>query len=91
MIRTDFGGRSFDFVNDESLVEYQPTVQNLFAMFGKIGSDPSDPQVVADAIWTAVTDGTDTLRYRAGADAEALLDKRKAESDEAFFAMFRPE
>lgn len=86
LIKTDFGGRSFDFVNDESITEYQPTVQRLFETFGRVGSNPSAPQVVADAIWQAVTDGTDTLRYRAGDDAVALLDKRKAEDDQTFFA-----
>lgn len=86
MIKTDFGGRSFDFVNDESMEEYQPTVQSLFAAFGSVGDSASEPQVVADVIWQAVTDGTDRLRYRAGADAEALLDKRKAEDDATFFA-----
>lgn len=89
MIKTDFGGRSFDFVNDESLEEYQSTVQNLFAAFGNVGSSPSEPQVVADAIWEAVTDGTDTLRYRAGADAVAILNKRKAEDDATFLAAFK--
>lgn len=91
MIKTDFGGRSFDFVNDESMLEYQPTVQNLFATMGAAGAHPSEPQVVADVIWEAVTDGTDTLRYRAGADAVALLDKRKAEDDETFFAAYKAE
>ncbi|MFK7877208.1 MAG: short-chain dehydrogenase/reductase, partial [Paracoccaceae bacterium] len=90
MIKTDFGGRSFDFVNDEGMAEYQPTVQNLFAAFGNAGANPSEPQVVADVIWEAVTDGTDTLRYRAGADAVDLLDKRKAEDDETFFAAYKP-
>ena len=89
MIKTDFGGRSFDFVNDEGMPEYQPTVQSLFAAFGNAGASPSEPQVVADAIWEAVTDGTDTLRYRAGADAVVLLDKRKAEDDETFFAAYK--
>lgn len=89
MIKTDFGGRSFDFVNDESMPEYQPTVQALFATFGNASANPSEPQVVADAIWQAVMDGTDTLRYRAGADAVALLDKRKAEDDATFFAAYK--
>jgi predicted hydrocarbon binding protein len=40
-------------------------------------------------IWTAVTDGSDTLRYRAGDDAVHLLDKRKVENDETFFSMFK--
>lgn len=34
MVLTDFGGRSFDFNNDESLIEYQGLVQDVFAWFG---------------------------------------------------------
>ncbi len=86
MIRTDFGGRSFDFVNDESMEEYQGTVQKLFTAFGSAGDNASEPEVVADVIWQAATDGSDTLRYRAGADAVALLDSRKSQSDAEFIA-----
>lgn len=85
MTQTDFGGRSFDFVNDETLTEYQPVVgamQNVFAHFAKT---LSAPEVIAGVIWRAATDGSKQLRYRAGADAEALLDARKAEDDETFF------
>ncbi len=84
MIRTDFGGRSFDFVNDETIEEYQGTVQKLFAHWGSVGEHASEPSVVAEVIWTAVTDGTSTLRYRAGKDAVELLDNRKAQDDEFF-------
>lgn len=87
MTATDFGGRSFSFVNDESLEEYQPTVSKLFA--GWSGLEPSPPSTVADVIWEAVTDGTDTLRYRAGADAVELLDRRKAQDDATFIAAVR--
>ncbi|MEM7208624.1 MAG: SDR family oxidoreductase [Pseudomonadota bacterium] len=83
MIATDFGGRSFDFTNDESMTEYQPVVQ---ALFGVWGSHPhvSEASLVADVIYAATTDGTDTLRYRAGADAQEFLDNRKALDDAAF-------
>lgn len=84
MIRTDFGGRSFDVVNDETIEEYQDTVQKLFAHLNSVGERASDPSVVAKVIWTAVTDGTSTLRYRAGSDAVELLDNRKAQDDEFF-------
>ena len=40
--------------------------------------------VISEVIWNAVTDGTDTLRYRAGADAVELLDNRKALDDATF-------
>ena len=86
MIATDFGGRSFDFVNDESMAEYQPVVQALFATWGspEMTARASQPEVVAEVIWQAVTDGTPTLRYRAGADAVELLDNRKALDDATF-------
>lgn len=85
MINTDFGGRSFDMVNDESMTEYQPVVQALFGAWAG-AQTASEPSVVADVIWTAVTDDAPRLRYRAGADAEALLDARKAQDDATFIA-----
>ncbi|MCP9480378.1 SDR family oxidoreductase [Shimia sp. CNT1-13L.2] len=86
MIATDFGGRSFDFVNDEAMTEYQPVVQALFGAWGseEMAARASQPIVVAKVIWDAVTDGTNTLRYRAGADAVELLDNRKALDDATF-------
>jgi len=84
VIQTDFAGRSFDFSNDETLGEYQETVQKLFAALGEAGNNGSKPSLVADVIWQAATDGTDTLRYRAGADAEEYLDNREKFGDAAF-------
>jgi hypothetical protein len=89
MIKTNFGGRSFDFCNDESLVEYQGTVKKLFAHWGKVASNPSDPSLVAETIWTAVHDETGTLRFRAGADADALLTDRKAQDDATFIGALK--
>ena len=82
MIATDFGGRSFDFQNDESIAEYQPLVAAVFGGMGSMQS--SEPIVVAEVIWQAITDGTETLRYRAGPDAIELLNNRKALDDAAF-------
>lgn len=89
MIKTNFGGRSFDFCNDESLQEYQGTVQKLFAYWGKVASTPSEPELVASVIWSAVHDESDTLRYRAGADAEALLSARKEQDDATFIGAMK--
>lgn len=85
MTQSDFGGRSFDFVNDEALAEYQPVVGAMQRVFGHFAKSLSAPEVIAGVIWRAATDGSKTLRYRAGADAETLLGARKAESDEEFF------
>ncbi len=82
-VKTDFGGRSFDFTNDESMTEYQPVVQALFKAF-EGAMTVSEPEVVADCIWTSVTDGTDQLRYHATPDAVALLTARKEQDDATF-------
>ncbi|MEQ9257809.1 MAG: SDR family oxidoreductase [Roseovarius sp.] len=86
MIRTDFGGRSFDFAMDESLSDYAPTAAAMGRLFGKLAANPSTPDLVAGVIWEAATDSGDRLRYRAGPDAEALLDERKAKDDASFIA-----
>jgi NAD(P)-dependent dehydrogenase (short-subunit alcohol dehydrogenase family) len=84
MVATDFGGRSFEFCNDASLAAYQGTVGKLFAHWSRVAASPSPPSLVAEVIWTAVHDETDRLRFRAGADAEALL-RARADQDDATF------
>jgi NAD(P)-dependent dehydrogenase (short-subunit alcohol dehydrogenase family) len=84
MIRTDFGGRSFDFAMNETLSDYTPTGQAMGRLFGKLASNPSAPEVVANVIWLAVNHPGDQMRFRAGDDAEQLLDRRKLEDDESF-------
>lgn len=84
MIATDFGGRSFDFCNEASLVEYQGTVGKLFAHWRQVASSPSPPSLVAEVIWTAVHDPSDRLRFRAGADADTLLSARAEQDDSTF-------
>ncbi len=88
-IATDFGGRSFDFQNDESLEEYQPMVQGLMGGFQNVLANASPPSLVADVIYEAATDGAETIRYRAGADAEQLLDARASMDDVAFLDMIK--
>jgi NAD(P)-dependent dehydrogenase (short-subunit alcohol dehydrogenase family) len=84
MVATDFGGRSFDFSNDPGMVEYQELVKGVFAGFGAASAGASTPETIAEVIYGAATDGTEQLRYTAGKDAEVIISKRKAESDEVF-------
>ena len=63
MIKTDFGGRSFDFNNDETMAEYQELVGKLWTAMEPLASSGSEPEVVAEVIFKAATDGTDQLRY----------------------------
>ena len=88
-IKTDFAGRSFDFTNDESLSEYQDIVQKLMTAFEALTQDAPEPSMVAEVIHTAVTDGTDQLRYVAGEDAKQWLAQRKEADDSNFIAGIR--
>ncbi|MEJ0087220.1 MAG: SDR family oxidoreductase [Pseudomonadota bacterium] len=85
-IRTDFGGRSLDFSNDPALLEYQPLVQGVLAALGPMVAQGSEPGQIAEVVWRAVTDGSNQLRYEAGADAAPLLAARRATDDATFFA-----
>lgn len=86
MINTDFGGRSFDMAIDENLTEYAPTQQAMGRLFAKLAKTPSAPEVVAEVIRQAANETGDKLRFRAGTDAEQLLNQRKAQDDAAFIA-----
>lgn len=90
-VATDFGGRSMDFQHDESLTEYNETVAGVMANFQDMMSTEkiSTPTLVADVIFDAATDDSDQMRYRAGQDAEQLLNARSAMSDQEFFGMMK--
>ena len=88
-VATDFGGRSLDLQHNPELTEYNEFVNVFMEAMGR-ASDPSvlsTPDIIAEVIYTAATDEADTLRYRAGADAEQLLTARKSMTDEEFFGM----
>ncbi len=90
-IKTDFGGRSMDFQHNETLTQYNQFVSGIMNSFEEMMKTEtrSSPDLVADVIFNAATDGTDTLRYRAGQDAEQLLDGRKAMNDAEFIGMMK--
>ncbi len=81
-IKTDFGGRSFDFFNDEELVEYQELMQKLWAAMGPMMENAADPVVVAKVVYEAATDGTSKIRYPAGDDAVIFMENRSKYDDE---------
>lgn len=84
MIRTNFGGSSLDFNNDESLAEYQDFVGTVMTAMGPMEASGSDPIIVAETIYAAATDGISQLRYIAGDDAKAIIEQRKATDDTTF-------
>jgi short-subunit dehydrogenase len=86
MTSTDFGGRSFVFEMGSDLPEYLPAIEGMQKAMQHYAANLSSPDTVAEVIWQAVNDSSNTLRYRAGNDANALLDARKAQDDETFIA-----
>lgn len=84
MIKTNFGGSSFDFAMDEDLADYAPMAEAMGRVFGTLASNPSEPETVAEVIWDAANETGHRLRYRAGSDAVKLLDNRKAQDDATF-------
>jgi hypothetical protein len=89
MIRTNFGGRSFDLATDENLPDYANTAAAMGRLFGKLASKPSEPAIVAEVVWQAANESGDRLRFRAGADAEELLDRRKRQDDATFIGSIK--
>ena len=84
MIATDFSGRSFDFSNDETMVEYQKIVGALLAAMPAMAENASPAGVVAKVIFEAATDGKNQLRYTAGEDAKTLISNRQLYDDATF-------
>jgi len=91
-IVTDFAGRSFDFCNDESIPEYQPLINAMLSGIQDVTTDAnraSPPSAVAEVVYEAATDGKNTLRYTAGADAGIFLDLRQGANDEEYVSAIK--
>lgn len=84
MIATDFSGRSFDFSNDENMVEYQNIINALMTAMPTMAENASPASVVAEVIFEAATDGKKQLRYTAGEDAKMLIANRQQYDDATF-------
>jgi short-subunit dehydrogenase len=84
LIATDFAGRSFDFCNDEKLLEYQSIVGALITAMPTMAQNASPSSVVAEVIFEAATDGKKQLRYTAGEDAKMLIANRQQYDDATF-------
>lgn len=84
MIATDFAGRSFDFCNDETMIEYQNIVAALMGALPAMVQNASPASIVAEVIFEAATDGKKQLRYIAGEDAKMLIANREKYDDATF-------
>lgn len=73
-IKTDFSGRSLGQFDISNFPEYKQYNQKIQSKFGDPKRDKTkgSPEMVAEIVFTAATDGKDTLRYLAGKDAKQL-------------------
>lgn len=87
-IQTDFAGRSLDVLARPGLTAYDDFIKR-FREHWASGRRASTPELVAEVIHQAATDGTNQLRYIAGDDAKLILDTRAKISQEEYYSMIR--
>ena len=87
-VRTDFAGRSLDFMKSPDLTAYDASLNGALSVFmdPNRGDQYSSPEQIASVIYGAATDGKPQLRYLAGADAHAMAEARATMTDEAYRA-----
>ncbi|WP_210731937.1 SDR family oxidoreductase [Hydrogenophaga sp. PAMC20947] len=85
-VRTDFAGRSLDFMQKPGLSAYDASLQGAMSVFRDParGQNYSDPAQIATVIYAAATDGKPQFRYLAGDDAKEMAGSRAQLSDEAY-------
>jgi len=87
-IQTDFAGRSLDRLRKDGLHAYDSLMEKFMKNWAA-GRKPSSPELVAEVMYQAATDGTSQLRYIAGDDAKMVLDTRAKISQEEYYAMIK--
>ena len=64
--------------------QYWPTTRNTLSFLAAASVQPSDPDVIADAVARAVADPTTPFRVAAGRWSAELMELRQRHSDEAW-------
>lgn len=86
VVKTDFFGRSLDFMSIESLPDYreyfESTQPGLQATLDSEAT--STPELIAEKIYQAATDGTNQMRYVVGEDVKSVFKRREEMGEEAF-------
>jgi len=88
-VHTNFRA-GLDMIKNE-ISEYNPLMASFFANYAKPTEHlpKASPEDVANAIYTAATDGKAQLRYVAGDDAQFYIDTKMKNTDEAFVRTIR--
>lgn len=84
-IKTDFITRSLDMGTHP---EYQGMIDKMMSNTDAMLEHASEPEVIAEVVYEAATDGKKQLRYQAGEDAKALFAQRTELGAEAFREQF---
>lgn len=91
-VKTDFASRSLDMLTDDKLTEvYKPVTDSIMKVFSDTSraDNYSTSEQLAEMIFAAATDESDTMRYLCGKDAEGLWELRKQAGDDGFRAAIR--
>ncbi len=87
LIKTNFAGSSLEMVMPTHTTDYDEYVRKFTAASDAALKDAVSPQFVAEAVFTAATDGSAKLRYPAGKPAPMILRLRQLISDSMFFRL----
>jgi NAD(P)-dependent dehydrogenase (short-subunit alcohol dehydrogenase family) len=87
-IKTDFHTRSMERSEEPSIPAYADFVRRTLGAQASLEKGGSPPEVVADTIYRAATDGGSRLRYPAGPDAKLVLFLRSVLPFRLFSAIF---
>jgi NAD(P)-dependent dehydrogenase (short-subunit alcohol dehydrogenase family) len=88
-IKTDFYGRSISVAKKAGLTAYDDYIDRTLSQMDKAGANGSPPEVTAQVIYKASTDGSWKLRYPAGGNASLLLGLRKLLPEAWFIGLMR--
>jgi NAD(P)-dependent dehydrogenase (short-subunit alcohol dehydrogenase family) len=88
-IKTDFYSRSMSIARKPELTDYDNYLDRTLPQIDKAGDGGSPPEVTANVIYRAATDGSWKLRYPAGGNAGLFLTLRKLLPDALFTAIMR--
>ncbi len=88
IIFTNFA-TAMEFHNTASLQEYQPLLGRFNGRIGEFLKEGVKPELVAEVIYRAATDGSDKLRYLAGDDAQRWQVERGSMNDDEYFRLLQ--
>ena len=88
-VRTNFATTSIDIAADQSVKDYDADLQTMQQKAEEFmtANTSSSPEMIAETIYTAATDGSSQLRYLAGKDAEQFYMMKKEHGDAGFHTM----